>query len=163
MRKQPGSRMVTADFSFLVALFSCAEKYSPGRCLEQTPSHIYFKWAAMAPALCWSYRRFTVITCWVQLGCNMIFFQSQLKVKMTLSGAPADCHVAPLIITQILSITNKCLMGSYIRCSDTWKETAGISLLCWWLHMTSLTLVLTGLLLSSPTQPYNFWMKRQRL
>lgn len=107
-RKQDGY----ADFSFLVAFFSCTEKYSPGRCLEQTPFQIYFfKRAAMVPALCWTYRRFTGITCWVQLNCNIIFFQSQLKVKMTLSGVPADCLVAPLIITQILSITNECLMA----------------------------------------------------
>lgn len=42
-----------ADFSFLAALFSCAESSSRGICLEQTPSHTcFFKTAAMEPALC---------------------------------------------------------------------------------------------------------------
>lgn len=49
---------------------------------------------------------------------------------MTVSRAPADCSVASVIVTQILSITDECLMGSYIRYSDMWKETVGISLFC---------------------------------
>lgn len=71
---------------------------------------------------------------------------------MTVSRAPADCSVASVIITQILSITDECLMGSYIRYSDMWKETVGISLFCQRLTMTSLifSLILKGLLLSAP-------------
>lgn len=49
---------------------------------------------------------------------------------MTLSGAPADCSVPSLIITQILSTMDECLMGFYVRYSDMRKETVGISLSC---------------------------------
>lgn len=90
------------------------------------------------------YKRFAGITSSVQRDCNMIF-QSWVKVRGTLCGAPADCSVPSPIITQRVSNRGECLMGFYVRHSDAQKETAGISLSCQWLHMRSLifTLILT--------------------
>lgn len=90
------------------------------------------------------YKRFAGITSSVQWDCNMIF-QSWVKVRGSLCGAPAFCSVPSPITTQGLSNRGECLMGFYVRHSNSQKETAGISLSCQCLHMRSLifTLILT--------------------
>lgn len=139
---------------FLAAPFNCAVKSHRSRWKEQTPSYLcFFKGAATEPTLCWSYKRFAGISCSVQWDCNMIFFQSWLKVRMTLSGAPANCSVPSLIVTQILSTTDECLMGFYVRYSDTQREAVGISLSCQLLHMRSLIFTLTFMDRTSIVKP----------
>lgn len=125
-----------AHCTFLAAPFICAVKSHRGRCKEQTPSHLYFfKRAATEPTLCWSYKGFAGITAPVQWDCNIIFFQSRLNVRMTLSGAPATSSVPSLIVTKVLSTMDESWTGFYIKNSDTQKETAGIRLSCQW-HMS---------------------------
>lgn len=150
----------------LAAAFTCAVKSHRSRSKEQTPPNLWFFKEQLQSLSCpeAQYKRFAGIASSVQWDCNMIF-QSWVKVRGTLCGAPADCSVPSPIITQGLANRGECLMGFYVRYSDTQKETAGISLSCQWLHMRGLifTLILTEKTpLLSCLQPYNLGIKRER-